>query len=313
MDLVYTIKSSLLKLQFFQTYRYRSSISNPLRTTHQDLRIFPETFWRIFFKRKKILFYPEKPKPIFVLYKILLYLGYTITDDYSKYCHLAIKWRNAFDGDPFLPDEKPLDRFAKSWPNNTMINYKCNDVSKMRVGEVFQDIFGYSLSVDPEKFTGDCVMKSNWNGLHVGQIIKCPVKENKEGFVYEKLIRNELENGFVEDIRVPIFRKIIPFVYLKYRPVNQRLVDRSHANKKVVITEAHDKLSSMEIQKILEFCEKIGLDYGEIDVLRDKYDGKIYIIDVNNNPAGPPAPISEKDEKTAIIRLAKAFEQAFDT
>ena len=55
----------------------------------------------------------------------------------------------------------------------------------------------------------------------------------------------------------------------------------------------------------------LGLDYGEIDVLRDRNEGKIYIVDVNNNPAGPPEPISALDGNLAIVRLAEAFENTF--
>lgn len=187
----------------------------------------------------------------------------------------------------------------------------CDDVSKERVSAVFKEIFGYSVSIDPRTYVGKCVMKSNWNGLHNGQILECPLKNISPGFVYERLIDNEVDGGFVEDVRVPVFRGTIPFVYLKYRPVTSRLVDREHSNKQVVIAEVKERLSELEIEKVLRFCERIGLDYGEIDVLRDGKDGKIYIVDVNNNPAGPPEPISEGDSQIAILRLVRAFEEAF--
>ena len=35
-----------------------------------------------------------------------------------------------------------------------------------------------------------------------------------------------------------------------------------------------------------EFCEKMGLDLGEIDAIRDNSTGKLYIIDVNDIPGG---------------------------
>ena len=47
------------------------------------------------------------------------------------------------------------------------------------------------------------------------------------------------------------------------------------------------------------------------EIMLKHEDNKIYIVDVNNNPAGPPAPISEADSKTAIIRLSNAFEKTF--
>ena len=273
--------------------------------------IFLQTVGRVFFQRRRILSYPEVPKPVLVIYKLFLFLGYRATEDPSKFCHLGLKWRNAFDGNPYLPDEPVLKDFEKSWPGVKIINLKCNDVSKKKVSEVFRKIFGYSLSIDPRKYNGKCVMKSDWNGLHVGQILDCPVLEIQDGFVYERLLNNEVGDGLVEDIRVPIFQGTIPFVYLKYRPVDQRLVDRSHSNKKVKIEEVKERLSPTEVAAIAQFTHELGLDYGEIDVLRDKSDGKIYIVDVNNNPAGPPEPISTADANTAIIRLAEAFEKTF--
>lgn len=154
-------------------------------------------------------------------------------------------------------------------------------------------------------------MKSNWNGLHVGKILECPTPIPESEYVYEKLINNETGDGFVEDIRVPIFRDIIPFVYIKQRGLDDRLVDRKHTAKRVTLCEVSAYLSAQEIQKTLEFCEALGVEYGEIDVLRNRDDGKIYIVDVNTNPAGPPEPISFDDSKTAIVRLANAFEKTF--
>ena len=67
-----------------------------------------------------------------------------------------------------------------------------------------------------------------------------------------------------------------------------------------------------ELKKVCQFCERMGLDYGEVDILRDNTDGRIYIVDANNTPAGPPSPIDDKEWRTAIVRLAHAFDQAFE-
>ena len=53
------------------------------------------------------------------------------------------------------------------------------------------------------------------------------------------------------------------------------------------------------------------LEYGELDILRDLDNKKIYIVDVNNTPFGPPANISAAQGKEAIRILAEAFEEAF--
>ena len=44
---------------------------------------------------------------------------------------------------------------------------------------------------------------------------------------------------------------------------------------------AEDVFSADEITLIKTFCQKMQLDFGAIDVMRDKHDGRIYIVDVN--------------------------------
>jgi len=250
-----------------------------------------------------------------VIHKIFLALGFHLTTDPSQHCDIAIKWRCTIGrseaGNPFFPPEAALEELAHNRPDLKVLNMNCNDVSKEHVSAVFEEIFGYSLSVDPGTYSGKCVMKSNWNGLHVGEIIECPTTVRREGFVYQKLLNNEVENGLVQDIRVPIFRNTIPFVYLKYRPVQERLVDRSHINRKIVMAEVSEVLSAEEVKHITQFFQKMGLEYGEIDVLRDRDDQRIYIVDVNNDPSGPPSPLSDEHSRRAIVRLAKAFEETF--
>ena len=275
----------------------------------KKVQILYKTLYQLLICRKRVLFYPDYPRTLFVIYKLLLFLGYHITSDPSKKCDVVVKWRNSMDGNPYLPPEPVLEKIAQNNPDIIFVNMECNDVTKEKVNKTFEQTFDYSLSIDPTKYTGKGVMKSDWNGLHVGEVIDCPIAEKKDGFVYQKLINNEVENNLVEDVRVPIFKNYIPFVYLKYRPLATRLVDREYSNKKAVITEVANKFTKDEIIKIIEFSHNMGMEYGEVDVLRDKNEGKIYIVDVNNNPSGPPEPISENDSKTAITRLAEAFEE----
>ncbi|MGQ9610172.1 MAG: hypothetical protein ACUVWN_12795 [bacterium] len=257
------------------------------------------------------MFYPDGPLPFHAMYKILIFLGYHISTDPQEECNLAIKWWLAFDGNPFAP-ERPFPPLKSAKKNSVKIlNARCNDISKARLSSAFEETFGYSLSIDPRNYSGKCVMKLNWNALHKGRIIDCPTERQDADFVYQKLINNEVENGLVEDMRVPIFGNKTPFVYLKYRAVKDRLVDRKHTNTKATIVEVDRVLSKDELNNIYHFCEKIGMDYGELDVLRDRDDGRIYIVDANNTPSGPPSPISEEEGKVAIIRLSQAFEETF--
>lgn len=305
-----SIRQALKKSFFIQTYQYRLDITNS-RSYYDKLTELIQAGRRCVINRKKIAFFPEGPREFHAIYKLLKFLGYQISVGEEINGDLSIKWWLAFDGNPFAPDNVRLPRFSQKGNNHRTLNPNCDDISKNRVNTIFEEIFGYSLAVDPRRHAGKCVMKLNWNALHQGKVIDCPTDPDDEDVVFQKLVNNEVENGLVEDMRVPVFGTIIPFVYLKYRSVEDRLVDRNHTNKKAKIAEVRDVLSEKEQKNIFRFCKQMGLDYCEVDVLRDKDEGRIYIVDANNTPSGPPSPISIDDGKTAVIRLAEAFEKAY--
>ena len=296
----------------FCTYRYRVEVLGAQGVT-EKLPLLAQSVWQTLISRKKILFYPDGPKKHHALYKALSYLGYHITTDPSKHCTIAIKWWKGTEGNPYPPDAPVLANKKKILGYKRVLNNECIDITKERVAKTFEEVFGYSLSVDPLSHKGPCVMKSNWNALHLGRIVECPItkSELKEGFVYERLINNEIEGDLVEDIRVPILGWHIPFVYVKHRMIEKRFVDRIFANTSATLRDVHDILSHDEMEKICLFGEKIKLDYCEIDVLRDKNDGRIYIVDANSTPSGPPSALAANDGRNAVLLLAECFQNAY--
>jgi hypothetical protein len=57
----------------------------------------------------------------------------------------------------------------------------------------------------------------------------------------------------------------------------------------------------------------MGLDFGELDILRDNDDGRIYIVDVNNTPSGPRRGVhmQEADYDQFFSTLTGAFKESF--
>ena len=55
----------------------------------------------------------------------------------------------------------------------------------------------------------------------------------------------------------------------------------------------------------------MGMDYGELDILRDNDNGKIYIVDANKTPGFNFDGCSESDKTIIIRRLTAAFKEAF--
>jgi hypothetical protein len=254
---------------------------------------------KIFLARKIILFYPHKPLPGTAIYKICLYLGYSIINDPTQEFDLAFKWQDSTFSSP--------DSLLRKLANQTeVLNFNCSDISKNNVDAIFKNIFGYSSMVDPLSFRGKIVRKSNMNATHDGKIIDSPIKETESGYIYQKLINNEVDENLVQDIRVTIFKDEIPYIVLKNRPIKNRFMNKSCSK----ISEVTDIFSQEEVEKIISFTQAIGLDYGDLDILRDKQDNKIYIIDANNTPWGLSVK-SKSLEKIALTKLSKSFERIF--
>jgi len=250
-----------------------------------------------------ILFYPKHPRTYHCNYSIIQnchILGYKMSKNPKDKFHLIMRWEDQTYGQV----DQQLEDLAKT---NEVINLKCLDISKRHVDQVFHEVFRYSSLIDPFTFEGECVEKSNLNGKHDGRIVRCPLTEMKEDCVYQKLINNRHDDEFVVDMRVPIFKKIIPFVYLKYKPVNNRF----SLSVKGTHEELKNILSPEEVEKILQFCERIGFDCGELDILRDQTDNRIYIVDANNTPMLHFAGFTDQQKRDALKRMSWAFDEAF--
>jgi hypothetical protein len=251
--------------------------------------------------RKTILFYPQMPDFFHVMYMMCHQLGYTMTNDPTAHFDAAVAFVDSVgDATVHVPD-KTLTELAQTYH---VINMNCTDVSKTHVEEVFQQVFGYSTMLDPRTHRGQCVQKSNANAAHDGQVVSCPC-EPKKGYVYQKLINNQQSGNKVMDIRIPYILGIIPFSSHRYRS----LFDRFDNTEQTVMTNLEDDLNGEELEKINLFCKKIGLEYGDLDLLRDNDDGRLYIVDVNPSPAGPrPGKhMSRRDFHIFISLLSEAF------
>jgi hypothetical protein len=67
--------------------------------------------------------------------------------------------------------------------------------------------------------------------------------------------------------------------------------------------------SARERQQILELAIELGLDIGEVDTIRDRQDGRLYVIDVNDTPFSPARGVGTLDSYRAMQRAAVAFER----
>jgi len=241
--------------------------------------------------RLRILAYPDKPSTFQAFFKLCAFNGYRVVTDPAESYDLAIHF--AYQAHPC--------RLSSSIP---VINRRCSDVSKDTVARLFEQTFGYALAVDPLVFDGRMVEKPRGNYTHDGRILQGPLcaDQMRSEHVYQRFI-DTTDGKEAVDLRVPIYGGRIPIAYEKRRLMAGELKDWATAR----IRRPEEALSIEERDRLVAFADAIGLDYGEVDVLRDISDGRIYVVDVNNTPAGPPKQMSRAEITEALRILSPAF------
>jgi hypothetical protein len=249
-----------------------------------------------------ILCYPQVPRSVYVLYKLAHFAGCRITGNPKARHDLVVR----FEDTTYASIGDVLSQLAE---RTDVLNARCTDISKKRVDAISTPIFGRSLMIDPLTYCGECLMKSDNNSAKDGKVIMCPIAKAIPGYVYQRIINNRM-GSLVQDIRVPIIGGKIPFVYLIYESIKTRFFG---GTVYVEMAETLDVLSSEEVENLIHFCGEFGLDYGELDVLRDGEDGFLYVLDANNTPTGPCRLLTKKERHDALSILAETFDKVFSS
>ena len=251
------------------------------------------------FKSRTILVYPHYPSRGSTIYKVGKAIAYNISNKPKKDQQFAVYWEYL----TFREEYQFLEKLAAKIP---VLNLYSRDISKIFIDKIHQEVFGYSTKVNPEEYSGKIVQKSDVNALHDGQILDAPMESRGEEYIYQILIDNQYSEDLVLDLRVPVAGKVLDFTYLKYRDIRERFLNTTTNTEVAATTEVFSK---EEIDLLNEYCSKLQLEYGELDVLRNKHDGKIYVVDVNNTPQGPPANTPEEKGSKAIAAIGAALLQ----
>lgn len=186
--------------------------------------------------------------------------------------------------------------------------------SKTMVGCSYEHAFNQKINLSKAELIDEAsyVLKSEGQAAHDGTIQegKSLKQSDVKGKVIQRLIDNSCSsNDYVVDYRIPVFKGFLAsFVYIKTRPIGNRF---ANSNSHVSITGLDNIVSKHEREKIIAFCKHLKLDYGEIDVLRNNLDGLLYIVDVNNTPAGPTFGLTRGEYNLALRELALNFKKSF--
>lgn len=241
-----------------------------------------------------IAFTPERARPWYLIWPTVRAAGGKLVNDPAQ-ADVVVHFEDA----TFSPNAPPRTR-----PGARLINFHCHDVSKTRVAAVFERTFGYPLALDPAAHVGPAVEKSEVNGAHDGRIVTCPMTPAPRR-AYQRLIdARALNPDLVEDLRTPTVGGKPACVFIKRRPAARRF---ANANCEVELVRAEQVFSVAEQDRIAAFCRELGLDWGGLDVLRDRVEGRLYIVDANKTDMGPPTALPLAEKMRATFMLAEAF------
>ncbi len=242
-----------------------------------------------------IAFTPERARPWYLIWAVSRAAGARFTKD-AAHADVVMHFEDATYSLNSPPSR--VRRDAK------LINFGCSDVSKTRVAQACEQAFGSPLAVDPTTYVGAAVEKSEINAAHDGRIVQCPIVP-VAGKVYQRVIDNRgLDPDLVDDLRTCTIGGEAVCVFIKRRPVTKRFLN---TNTEVLLRKPDDVFSPDELAQIAAFTRDIGLDWGGVDVLRNKADGRLFIVDANKTDMGPPISLNLPDKLAATRMLATAF------
>ena len=244
-----------------------------------------------------VLVYPDWPSKRASIMAYATALGYAVTnrEDTADRYRGQVRIQLAFD-----------DRTEKRQAQPGFWNGHCLDISKSTLDRHHHDVFGYGVNVHPRTHSGPMLEKSEGNAVHDGREIEGPLAaaEVQPGKVYQRIIDNRTESGLFEDLRVVVINGQVPVVYRKRKSGEVR-----YTNETVEVDLAASPktvLSEVEMVQIASISTKMRADFAELDILRDRQDGRIYCVDLNPTPYGPPAGLSkgQKAQATMLIQHA---------
>jgi hypothetical protein len=242
-----------------------------------------------------IAFTPERARPWYLVWAVSRMAGGVLSKDTST-SDVVMHFEDA----TLSPNNAPL----KLKRGARLINFGCPDVSKTRIAAAFEAAFGYPLALDPTRHAGLAVEKSEINGAHDGHVIQCPA-HRLPARAYQRLIDNRGSDlTMVDDLRTCTVNGAPVCVFIKRRPLAKRF---QNTNTEVLLRLPTEVFSAEEMQQINAFTREMGMDWGAIDALRHRADGKLYVVDANKTDMGPPIALSLGDKMKATRLLAEAF------
>ncbi len=245
--------------------------------------------------RFTIYFTPERARPWYLIRAVSHIAGAVLAKDVSQ-ADVVFQFEDA----TVSPNPAPTN----VQPGAKLINFACDNISKSKVALASEAAFGTPLAIDPTVYVGPAVEKSQINAAHDGRIVQCPTQA-LPGRAYQRVVDNRTPDlELVEDLRTCTLGGKPVVVFVKRRPINKRF---QNTNVDVLLRRPEEVFTPEEIERISVFCKEMQLEWGGVDVLRDRKDGTMHIVDANKTDMGPPIALNLPDKIVAARILAQAF------
>ena len=238
----------------------------------------------------RIWFTPDVPEPWYMVRTAALWAG-------IRLARTPAEADAAFFFDDATTSHAPAPQVARHF------NFAGSDISKSRVARVFGEVLGYSLAVDPKLHVGPALEKGEANGAHDGRVVECPLAP-LPGKVYQRLIDTIGADGLHREFRTHVVGGKVVAVWEKRRLAAQRFLPPNVSAERRVIEAV---FTTEECDRIGRFALAMGLDWTGLDILRDRSDGRLYIVDANKTDAGPIIALSLREKLASTATLAAAL------
>jgi len=265
----------------------------------------------------KIFTWPNHPVPGQRLARYLNILGVEFTTDTAD---PDIKWLMNYN---YSNREDRCPELLSDMSENMempIINGSLLNIRKDHIDDVFTSVFGYSLRLDPTKHMGMCIEKSTQNAIHRGRFIQCPIRKqdidrrtypSKSGEphvrMYVKMIDTRIDTETIRDFRISVMGGSVVALFEKHLGNGSFFHPYKENKFEVYPFDSMDPYFTRdEIRKTHFFINDMGIDFAEIDILRDNSTGLMYIIDVNPVPAGG---LLNNIDDSFVEKLANNFKE----
>lgn len=214
-----------------------------------------------------------------------------------------------------------LSRALSACPHMT-VNAGVTDISKQRVNEAMQTIFGYNATVDPATHKGPMWQKSKLNSQKhdQGRILQGPLvidQVQNQRYVYQRVLgKRDATKGTIEEYCLYVAFGTLILVRFTFKPLSHL---RSSFNEGSNLTHEQVPVRSLfvtdsEYANLHRLIKHFGIEFGRLDIMVDDED-RPHILDVNDTPTvGVHARSMLPQLKMACLyKLSQQLSKAVDT